>query len=198
MQQDYLDNCGVEGSYYIDGDDCVLFLASKPKITPEEFFLTYGFKCKTQVVRAFEHIEFCQTRPVRNHLGWVMCRNHERVLTRLNFVVRRVGKPKRYLRSIALGEMACNVGIPVLQAFSKRLCDITDGARPYDEQEYHPGKMMPAYGRTQPVSITSESRWSFYEAYGVSPAEQLKIESSMDRVTIGGYDDHFTIGTHGI
>lgn len=199
MLMEYLECCGVQGTFYLDGDDAVLILSAPPLVAFQDYLVKFGFNNKTSVVREFEHIQFCQTRPVQVLGNWRMVRDLNRVLVRTAWVVRRVGNVRRHLRSVALGEMACNVGVPVLQSYAERLCDLTKGAKTYAESEYHPGMLMRTYGRTTPLVIDHGTRCSFEMAYGVSIREQLALEEACARVELGDHcADLAEFGFYGI
>lgn len=167
----------------VDGDDSVIMLErDELHLLDEDFFTSIGFTVKTGVTRVFEETDFCQCRPVEVAPGkWRMVRNPWRVMSRTAVSDQHfIGQAKDdWVASVGMGELACNMGVPILQNYAMRL--MTQGkARPkfVDKVlERRPGESK----RPCPKPILSCARVSFALAWNVWPSEQEELEQTFSR-----------------
>lgn len=205
---------------FYNGDDCVpmcsipVWEVVSPFITP--FFEMMGCIMKIDgVAKQFEHIDFCQTRPIEFGRGWSfgegkMVRNVSKVIktTLVNPRHTRLTDHDWGLRLWVVGmcEGILNLGVPILFAFAECLCRNGIEPRKMNETllelhkqgyayraliELASKEAQQLYGfkrsnmrRVTPAPITSIARLSFAEAFGISPEEQVRIETYLESVTI--------------
>lgn len=159
-----------------------------------DFFLRFGLTVKIDLkTEQFEHIEFCQSKPVYLHSGWTMVRNPERVCTKLGITNKSMPlyQRARYVRTVALGELSRLRGCPVIQPFLLRVirdCEATIKCKgekvkldlrairdSYRLSEGLRGDWMS--GGTDP--ITEAARQGYALSWGVPPQAQLLLEQSL-------------------
>jgi len=170
---------GVKARFYIDGDDSVV-IVERGRVSQLKLgvFRTFGMNTKLEVVDEFEHIEFCQSRPVWDGVAWHMIRNPMRVIARLPWLVKRnhLNVIPRYLKSVGMCEMVLNLGIPVMQEIARTL--ISKGSGKYMKTDRHYlaklSKIKP--WNVKPVPIRQVTRESFEKAWGITIEEQMKLE----------------------
>lgn len=189
MLQDWLNQAGVQGSIYVDGDDSVvivdasvlsLLLGCSGGIRAH--FLQYGMETKFDVVHVWEKVDFCQTRPVWDGTAWRMVRDPERLLTRTMWTTRKYGPKftKRLLMSLGLCELACNQGLPIGQALATGLIAAGEGKLWKLVDNYHRAKDEAwAPGRARVRAVLPETRESYARAWDIPIARQLEIESAL-------------------
>lgn len=146
---------------------------------------------------SFEEIDYCQARPVLVAGDWVMVRNPTKVMTKVGMTHKRQGV-SNYLKRVyttCLGELALARGTPVIQPYLERLLLIVhsqmnrrSARRPILGQaisdSYRLSGWLPSdwkSGRTIPIS--SETRKSFANAFGISITEQIRLEGEISRWT---------------
>lgn len=182
MLRDYLDQAGVRGSIYVDGDDSVVIIDRRQlcKLPGVEWFLQYGMETKLEFADSFSQIEFCQTRPVNINGRWRMTRNWERALSRDLWTTKvrdRRAWPSM-LSSIGMCNLACSQGVPILQAFAVAIMARGNGKLLRTIDEYYRAKLeRPVWNKLQPEVISDRTRQSFEHAWGVSPEQQKELES---------------------
>lgn len=136
----------------------------------------YLWETPYSIVDQFEHIEFCQCRPIETINGWLMVRDPERVLTRSSYCIAQnintMSLLKRWMLGVGLCEQSVNPGVPVLYQFGCWMAGHTR-ARPIYEPNYKPWLRTIPYTNTM---ITLQARLSFAKAFSVSIDQQLRIE----------------------
>lgn len=178
-----LESCGVKGYKYVDGDDSVVIMdASDRKKCDAKLFKHFGMVTKSEFVTEFEHVEFCQTKPVWNGIEWIMVRNPDRVLDRIGWIVKKhpVCRDAVYVKSVMLCESALNEGLPVMGPLSSRIANETNiGKKKLMslETDYHVKQLNKIKGLNYFRDVSYESRLSYENAWGVSVATQRKYES---------------------
>jgi len=172
----------VRGTIYVDGDDSVVIVEKRDlsKLAVKQFE-RFGMVTKEEFAWEFEHVEFCQTRPVWNGCKWIMTRNPDRVLDRINWTVKKfpVCLDQKYIRSVLLGESAINEGVPVLGPLSNQLLagmKPTKGKLMDVDTDVYVKQLGKEKGVLYYREPTDESRLSYFEAWGVSPLEQMRLE----------------------
>lgn len=176
----YCQEVGLKAELANCGDDCILFLErddfSKLTSLPE-WFTKMGYTMKVEPPRYhLEEIEFCQMHPVHTSRGWVMVRRPDTVVTKDCCVVRggmTVEKLGQWLGAQRAGGLSLAGDVPVLATFYKCFPDISsdmlsDYAAPH---KFQAGQ--------QSGSITPESRYSFWLAFGLTPDDQIALEEEL-------------------
>jgi len=168
-----------------NGDDCVLFLDKKDLYKLDglyDWFIKIGFNMAIEKpVDEFEHLEFCQTKPVYDGDIWIMCRKPSAIAKDSVLLHPWDSKNTKYylgwLDSVGVGGLRLAGKLPIFQEFYalyKR-----SGVRNKYDYTKHVGfnsveaqvNMKRDYGHVSP-----ECRSSFYSAFGVTPDEQLCLE----------------------
>jgi len=180
-----------------NGDDCVVFMEQDdlPKFLNglEGWFHHRGFSMVAEEpVYEFEHIEFCQTKPILTSTGWRMVRNHAAVFKKDPICLISIANDKTFKKWLnAVGECGTilNQGVPVQHSFYN--CYLRHGIDAGDAMKEHIFKgssMMTKISGLEGGEITPESRVSYYEAFGILPDEQIAIERYYDTAVIGPWD----------
>jgi hypothetical protein len=166
------------------GDDCVLFMEKEDlgKLSAlPDWFVKMGYTMKVEApVYHLEQVEFCQMHPVLTSRGWVMVRRPDTVVTKDCCVVRGGMTPSKlgdWLGAQRAGGLSLAGDVPVLSQFYKCFPEkesdcLSDYAAPHKFQ-----------ASQQCGSITEESRYSFWLAFGITPDEQLALEEELGRFT---------------
>lgn len=172
-----------------NGDDCMLFMESKDLarfVTGfDAWFRRKGFAVVLEKpVREFEQIEFCQTHPVWDGVKWRMVRNHLAVLTKDPMCLVDVPNWRTYqkwLGGVGTCGMALASGLPVQQEFYTLYRRLSGGVVCNDgflkfimkntERLNQARGQNPLYG-----TIKTETRVSYWAAFGVLPDRQIDIE----------------------
>lgn len=165
---------GVHGEIILDGDDSIVIVEKAQfHLLDLNHFSKCGFETKMSFTSNISEVEFCQskylpTTPPR------FSRNPLRALSRLNVSVRDYHGEgwKRYQAAIGLGEMACNQGVPVLYEVGRKLSQLS--SKPlHDTETGYKIKVT-----TSNVVVDDTVRDAYYEAWGITPAQQKLIEST--------------------
>lgn len=178
---------GVRGTIYVDGDDSVVIVEQRDlaKLSVAQF-ASFGMVTKEEFAYEFEHVEFCQTRPVWNGVGWIMTRNPDRVLDRLGWTVKKfpVCLDQSYVRSVMLCESALNEGLPVLGPLSTKCLQKLPRTR-RKLMDVEADVLVKLLGKEKGTHYYREpdelSRWSYFNAWGILPQEQINLEN-MDMI----------------
>jgi hypothetical protein len=132
----------------------------------------------------FEHIDFCQSRPVWGPGHWVMCRS-PRVVTSKDLLSSKGFQNemhwRRYLRSIGECGLALTSGLPVMQNFYQCMVRVA-GEVPILELERNGFHFMSRGMSVNVVQASSTSRLSFYKAFGIDVVQQRNLEEMYDGV----------------
>jgi len=171
---------GLDASLMNCGDDCVVVCEKRDyhKLgTLNEWFLMMGYTMKVEPpVFELEHVEFCQMHPIQTSRGWVMVRRPDTVMTKDCCVVRgdmTEGKLYGWLCSQRDGGLSLAGDVPVLaqfyQSFPSGFSDVES-----DYSAPHKFRAVQQCG-----TITPESRYSFWLAFGLTPDDQTAIEEEL-------------------
>jgi hypothetical protein len=201
MIRAYLTQAKVNGQLANNGDDCVVIMEkrdlAKFQIGLREWFLEMGFNMTVETpCYEFEHIEFCQTRPVMVDSGWTMCRNPWTAIAKDSVLLKN---PEVYQKLIpvwmkAVGEGGLSIAgdLPIFRSFYSLYS--RSGTESYLNRRDKRVSMtsleiMPWFMRQCDVKgsrklkpILSETRCSFWEAWGVTPDEQVALENYYDSI----------------
>jgi len=176
----------------VDGDNTLIFLpnamvasalAGLPAIFEE---MGHEVKVESVATRA-EQVEFGQCRPVHSSVGWKMVRNPLRTLARACSSAVHFHEPRgglRVLKTVAMGELALNRGVPVLQPYFAAILEELRDVEHMDPMKLGISGHLYSLGafdtrawlerRTAPITV--EARLSFEAAWGIDPEEQLLAE----------------------
>jgi hypothetical protein len=193
----YSDSKGVRIQLGNNGDDCVVFMESADLAKFSEglqtWFLEMGFTMKVEdPVYRFEHVEFCQSRPVRVVDGWIMCRSPTKALVKDSVCLHptkglhMVDDLRAWSESVGKAGGAWAAGIPVMQSAYSALERLGNGKRVHviSNQEKYSGIRVAAEGiQGRDRDILPITRASFYYAWGISPDLQIALEQILDNRT---------------
>lgn len=177
----WLKKCGVRGRAYVDGDDSVVTM-SRDQYDKLDFswWVSVGMHTKVEHAYEFEHVEFCQCRPVWiDQVGeWRMVRNPTRVVSRAPWTTRNYPEVAllRLVRTIGWCELASNGGVPILQSYASWFMEQGSGRLMRNEIEAHLRDRVEHVSCSVPNIAT---RLSFESAWGISVAEQFLIERTL-------------------
>jgi len=186
MLTNYMCDSGItKYSLSVNGDDSVTIIerADFGKLLGMDYFLNFGFVMKFDWTDNFSKMDYCQTRPVKTDYGWMLARSPERLLRRAGWSVKRFGKRcyKSYVKSLGLGEMAINYGLPLGYKLGRLMYDKGGGAKllPCNRKRYISCTKQRFWQVIDVPSISMETRLSYQDAWGMSPSEQLEVEAKM-------------------
>jgi hypothetical protein len=198
MVHKLLQQTGVKASLLNNGDDCVIICEQKEVSKLIDvcaiYFKRYGFNIKIESpVDVLEQVEFCQTRPVcLGPNNYVMVRDPllsmKKDTTMLQFSSDKLAYHK-WLYCVAEGGKALCDGVPVLQEFYRMLS--RHSVKPknfskYSFRFYESGFSHLANGLTDNNLVVSDgARFSFYQAFGITPHRQLLLEAHLRELILG-------------
>jgi len=179
MTKQILDDLGIKHCLYIDGDDFLIFVErSTAHLVDPKAYAKFGMSTKLDsIAYEIEHIDFCQTRPVFNGVGYTMVRNPVRMLERIQWGVGKFQHSyiRSYLTSIGLCCLSLGMGLPVEQYIGNTLAAL--GGRWVNTSLNHSAKQMfMRPGKAKLVEPTLQVRLSYERAWGLTPALQQDIE----------------------
>lgn len=156
----------------VDGDDAVVFTEhGTTNIIP---FSDCGMITKHEVTDVFEHIEYCQSRPVETRVGWVMCRNPMRAISRMNVRLGQFVLMKDYLWTVGIGEGLASAHMPIISVMAKQFRKHGQGGRfkPFQlDYRIRTDRFSSRFDMPDELS-----RSSFAIAWGINVDEQLAYE----------------------
>jgi hypothetical protein len=180
--------CGVEDAeMLVNGDDSVVILdRSRLHQVDVSWFETFGMKTKCERADNFGSVDFCQCKPVEVRPNvWRMVREPARVISRCSYTDKcMVGRGKlKLLGAIAAGELACNEGVPILEAYAKMLERSAQGELSEALRDEHLARRgnETVLGST---GVHPVARVSFEESFGISPWEQREWERFFNEATL--------------
>lgn len=180
----YCEHVGVKFRLANNGDDCVL-IVERSEISRldgiDQWFLEFGFTLTREpVVSVFEQIEFCQAQPVYTGSGWRMVRNIYTAMSKdcVSLLSWNTEKDfQSWAHAIGSCGLSLTEGVPVWEQWYRRLIAIgCEGPGGVVERVRESGSAFMASGVVG-CEVTAESRVSFYKAFGVTPDQQLALES---------------------
>lgn len=187
----YLGEKGIKGHLANNGDDCVVFMEKRDlaKFSKglDDWFLKLGFNMVVEdPVYEFEHVEFCQTKPVFDGREYVMVRNPRTALAKDSVMLapfQGVDVFRGWLDAVGAGGLAMTGGIPIFQSFYS--CYVRAGKR-----RQVPEHLL-SWGMRQHLKkglsrttgeVTPEARASFWLAFDITPDEQVELERYYDEL----------------
>lgn len=204
MMKAYVLFCGVDIHLANNGDDCVAFmeLDDLPKFQCglNKWFREMGFNMVVEEPSyVFEQVEFCQTKPVWDGRMWVMSRNPWIAIAKDTVLLRNPrnaneGFIAEWLNAVGTGGLALAGGLPIFQSFYSLMqrsgleCRNNWKGR---KVRVETGEFLPWFMREEDLRghrvsgcVTNEARASFYFAFGVTPDEQIALETYYDSMLI--------------
>jgi len=188
-----------------NGDDLILIVEKSDRhlVTKEiisMWFQACGFVIKVEEpVSEFNHLEFCQMKPVRVNGEWLMTRNPFTQVTKdamcpKPFVT--IENAIVWITSVGECGMSIAAGVPVQQSYYN--CLIRNGKRlskeanqtklnkqQFDPMQMRTGLYMAAKGMHRKYQqITDCTRVSFHLTYGMIPDVQRFLEDYYDNLVI--------------
>lgn len=171
---------------HVNGDDSVIIIEREDldKVVNElHFFL--GFNMETDlecVAYHFSEIKYCQTSPVRVGGVYRMVKDPYRTMSRMAYTdAKYLSCLSRYMSGTFLCELACDVGVPILQAWCLRFLSIYMD-KPLGSVDKMPAKLF----NSQPIEIMEvslETRHDFAIAFNIPVEMQLAIENDLAGMT---------------
>jgi len=177
-----------DAEFLVDGDDSVISLSARDLINVDYNDLTKAcLTTKRFIKNQLTEVDFCQCRPLMIGGHPRLVRNPFRVISRAPYTIKRYQSEmvyRRLLKAVALCELSCNVGVPVLQSFAECLSssagDVEPLAGELDEMLHY--RRVKLHSRPQP--ITDEARADFSVAFGISIEEQRSLEGLFDSLVL--------------
>lgn len=195
MAYAYLQTVDAEVSFVNNGDDCLLILDRRnlSKLAGlESYFSDFGFKIVREApVFEFEHIEFCQTKPLLCNGVWRMVRNVKTCLLKDVTNVNNGHNEKTYrawLSDVAKCGLAFAGDCPVFCAFYRMLARFgVDGNYNGKGHEWAAYARMSKHMGIQATSPDDTGRYSFWLMTGISPDAQVELENYFN-LAVWGHD----------
>ncbi len=182
-----------------NGDDCVLFLESRDydrlMVELPGFFLKLGFKMVVEPpAYVFEHLEFCQTKPVFDGERYVMCRNPRTAIAKDSVMLKNWDTAPLFagwLDAVGTGGLALAARLPVFQSLYSSY--VRSGKKRNVPKDLLPWSFRTMFNnmRRSPGIVLPEARCSFWEAFDVTPDEQLELERYYDRFHVDMVPRHY-------
>lgn len=178
---------GPEADIVCNGDDSIGAMSyAHYKTLDHSYFDKVGLKTKIKVVHSIHDVDYCQCKPVRVQGRWRMVRDPWRVLSRSSYTCKSLDRKawQSLAWAIGAGELSCNWGVPVLQAYALRIiecnpfCDLKWYKRYMEEN-----RRMDSLHLTG-LPISHESRLDFDLAFGISVQQQLELESIIEKAPL--------------
>jgi len=163
-------DCGDDSLIILDQSDLKL-------VKPLSYFNIFGMECECdRISTIFEDINFCQCNPVNINGRYRFIKDPIRTISRSTICPSQYIKClDRYLAGIGLCELASNVGVPILQAWSLRLLYDSGFNKPLGSIN----KEFSLFTNLDQIKITDidfQTRLSFQDAFNISVCEQMDLE----------------------
>jgi len=181
----WLKRVGVRGRLANNGDDCVVIVERGDLIKftggLEHWFIAKGFRMKVETpVSTFERIEFCQSHPVKCSDGWRMVRNVATCLYKDAMCLMPVNSSKDIAMWLgAVGECGLSIckGVPVMESFYSMFDRAGKTPTIGFMERYTANSSYQERKIKTDARINSETRYSFYLAFGIEPDRQVDFET---------------------
>lgn len=179
---------GVRVRLANNGDDCAVFMENGDlgvfTSGLDKWFLDMGFTLTSEgTAHVFERVDFCQTRPVYTHAGWVMCRNPRLALCKdVLCKFPDMGSPlvsyRRWSYQVGMAGSALADGVPVFSAaYAAMLRHGLPAKKAQGFGNMDTGFEFMSRGMTKRgSSVSSAARVSFWRAWGIMPDFQEALE----------------------
>lgn len=174
-----------------NGDDSVLFLHrnSLPLLAGmSDWWLEMGFELEIEeAVSVFEHVAFCQTKPMWDGTTWIMVRDPVRAIAK-DLVTTRSFKNKEdydgYRSAVAQCGSALAGGVPVLAAFYDMLGRNSSREAVTNYVEFGLERILKGMSKRRGLKVSAEARASFFIMTGIAPHVQLSLEARFNDVAL--------------
>jgi hypothetical protein len=193
MMYAFRDYLGIDFKLINNGDDCVIFCEREHQSLVEDgifdYFRDFGYEMTTEpAVDILEQVEFCQTRPVFNGIGYIMCRD-PRISQSKDAVSLSPFDGEDYYRkwihSVGDGGLALTAGLPIMQDYYLAMKRNGKPGEIRDVRFLEQGLFKYGEGITQSYrEITPEARHSFWKAFGILPDVQRARETYLQSVNL--------------
>jgi len=188
----YVRHLGIDCEFVNDGDDCVLITERSNQhvveCTIEKYFLDKGFTMIAEkAVYELEHIDFCQGSPIWTPQGYIMVRKPQTCMPKDTISLQKFESERQWRRWMAsVGECGLSLagGIPVLQEFYQCYRRSDGDAIRFSHGPGGGLEHLSRGMRREYCDIAERTRYSFWLAFGVTPAEQLAAERQYSDVTL--------------
>jgi hypothetical protein len=185
----YMESVGLSVDEYAlmnNGDDAVIILESDDQSRVEglvPFFRRLGLILEMEgPVRELEHIEFCQTHPVFDGVGYTMVRNHHTFLLKDRLLLQATIRKNDWLYSVGKCGAAASSGVPVHSAWYRWLSGVRGRFVNIRGGLARGSKGLCAVER----AISPAARVSYWRAFGVCPYTQTQLERKFSALEAGG------------
>lgn len=176
----------------VDGDNALVFLRREDAHRVVSQFAPLALACSghemvlERPVSVLEEVRFGQSAPVFAAGSLRMVRDYLKVVsqgTSNHAHLGEVNYVRPYLRGVACCELALNAGVPILGVWAASLLSWARDAKVLSFEKFRDYSMLgvseSAYHEPVSREITVEARESFSRAFGLSPSQQVEIESAL-------------------
>jgi hypothetical protein len=176
---------GTKHALINNGDDFVVVVEQEDEDKVNglvEWFHDLGHTLVLETpVYVLEEIEFCQTHPVWDGEKWLVVRDPRVALAKDLSSCLDLSSDKavrKYYAAISKCGLAVAGGIPIWDAFYRKLLSRSEGAKAHQGYEIKNSGLLRLSKNMsrQHREITPEARASFFSAFGVTPDEQREHE----------------------
>jgi hypothetical protein len=190
----FREHLGVHFELVNNGDDCVIICEERYAAfisqRLQQWFTPLGFPVVADpIVTEFEKIQFCQMQPVLNWRSeYIMVRNFDATMEKDPMSVTNIttyGDVGAWCRAVGLAGSSFSSGIPVYQSYYAALSRAESAGRSVCTVREGLGIMSRGLSGGW-HAVTQESRYSFYLATGLVPAEQMELELYFDELSVDG------------
>jgi len=206
MAKAYIDTKRTKIEFVNNGDDCLMFLEKDdlPKLNDlKSYFLDFGFKIVTEPpVFEFEHIEFCQCKPIECNDIFRMIRNVKTCLLK-DVTAVSLGHDITQYRAWLADVSACGLSfcadVPVMGAFYRMLQRFGDKGN-YNGRDamFNCYRTLSKNAQINYTEPDATGRFSFWKQTGIHPDAQLQLEKYFDDGIWGGDKRQFINNLHHI
>jgi len=179
----------IDAEFLVDGDDSVVACSYSDfkSIDLDSFFERASLTTKIDVVFDLSEAEFCQSRLVRTSVGPIMVRHPNRVMSRSSYTIKTYQTSdvyRRLARAVAMSEMSCNRGVPILQSYSQMLLRSFSGVLELRSELEELLRHRRVSVNLESLPVSKEARLDFHIAFGISPGTQRSVEEYLDLATV--------------
>nr|WPR18465.1 MAG: RNA-dependent RNA polymerase [Chemarfal virus 201] len=180
-----------------NGDDCTLIVEQSHKKTVlanlDSFFLNLGYTMKVEApVYELERINFCQTQPVFDGIGYRMVRDPRVAMAKdLCCLLDLSNSRTRELWHDAMrhGGTSLTTGIPMWQNFYRMFPEgkIRETKEEITLNRFRESgfyRMIPTIANKDYRAPTPEARYSFWLAFGINPDTQIILEDRFNNINL--------------
>ncbi len=180
----YFREKGINARLANNGDDCVVFCERRDLHkfdSISDYFTDFGFKLtQEEPVEVFEHIVFCQAQPVCVGGQWRMVRDPWTAMSKdcvSLLPMESVQNFDTWRDAIGTCGYELTRGVPVWESFYRAICTESNRRKGGLERIYDSGMGYMARGVRHAV-IDTQSRVSFWRAFGIDPDMQVAMEKA--------------------